>query len=78
MLTSRAGGFAQIEIAMNPDEMGALLKNPEAATDWLRSIGLTDLPRADANLIAIQNAGLPLDLLTVIAQSPERLLAAQQ
>ena len=59
---------------MNVDELGVLLVDPAAAAPWLKSLGLTDVPRAQANLVAIQQAGLSLDLLHVIANHLEDCL----
>ena len=61
---------------MSPDEMGELLEDPAAGTHWLRSLGMADLQRAHSNLVAIQNAGLSLDLLTVIGNHLEACLPA--
>ena len=63
---------------MNVDELGVLLADPAAAAPWLKSLGLTDLPRAHANLVAIQQAGLSMDLLHVIANHLEDCLPLEQ
>ncbi|MGW8258150.1 MAG: hypothetical protein ACWGMZ_11745, partial [Thermoguttaceae bacterium] len=42
------------------------LDHPEAAEPWLSNLGLTDVKRGHANILALALAGIPLDLLAVI------------
>jgi len=42
------------------------LDDPDAAAEWLRGMGLTDVKRAHAGLVRMASAGITLDLLAVI------------
>ncbi len=48
---------------MNPATLRQYLDEPASAEAWLRGLEVTDLRRAHANLLAMAQAGMPLDLL---------------
>ncbi|MBN2022459.1 MAG: bifunctional [glutamate--ammonia ligase]-adenylyl-L-tyrosine phosphorylase/[glutamate--ammonia-ligase] adenylyltransferase [Pirellulales bacterium] len=50
------------------------LENATAAAGWLRGLGVSDAPRAHANLVAMAKAGLSLDLLAVVCDLLEQYL----
>ena len=54
------------------------LDDPEAAVDWLRSLGVVDAKRGHGNLVAMAGAGLTLDLLAVVGQQLGEHLAVSR
>jgi glutamate-ammonia-ligase adenylyltransferase len=61
---------------MNLDTFGRYLDDFDAAADWLRGLGLTDLRKGLANLSGMAEARVPLDLLAGMATQLERDLPA--
>ncbi len=51
---------------MNIATLRYYLDNPEAAADWLRRLGVSDVQRAHANLLKIATSGMTLDLVAEI------------
>jgi glutamate-ammonia-ligase adenylyltransferase len=62
-----------LQLAMLTDRLRAILDTPTEAEQWLRPLGFTDLRTAQANLVRLASAGVPLDLLGTLC---EQLAAA--
>jgi glutamate-ammonia-ligase adenylyltransferase len=52
-----------LQLAMQTDLVRAILDSPAAAHEWLRALGFADTRTAQANLVRLAVAGVPLDLL---------------
>ena len=50
---------------MQVESVVEYLDSPANARDWLRSLGIEDVPRAHHNLVAMAEAGVTLDLLAI-------------
>ncbi len=59
---------------MDTDLLRDYLDHPEAAAQWLRSIGIQDVTRGHANLLRLATSGITLDLLLVICRQLAREL----
>ncbi len=55
-----------LDRSMHIDQLHRYLDEPAEAAAWLRSLGVTDLARAHANLVRMATAGVTLDLLAAI------------
>ena len=63
---------------MDRDQLVRYLEEPDAAKEWLRSLGIRDYRRAHATLVSLSEQGLTIDLLAVIgAQLTEHLSASR-
>jgi len=51
------------------------LDHPDHAREWFAGLGLLDVKRGHANLVAMANAGLPLDVMAVLCSQLEARLA---
>lgn len=51
---------------MHIEQLVRFLDQPLTAADWLRSLGLADLPRAHGNLVRMARSGVTVDLLAAI------------
>ena len=64
---------------MDRDQLVRYLEEPQAAKDWLRSLGIRDYHRAHGTLVSLSNQGLTIELLAVIgAQLTEHLAGHPQ
>ena len=64
---------------MDRDQLVRYLEEPQAAKDWLRSLGIRDYQRAHETLVSLSNQGLTIELLAVIgAQLTEHLAGHPQ
>jgi glutamate-ammonia-ligase adenylyltransferase len=52
-----------LQLAMQTDRLRAILDAPTDAESWLRPLGFADIRTAQANLVRLASAGIPLDLL---------------
>jgi glutamate-ammonia-ligase adenylyltransferase len=52
-----------LQLAMQTDRLRAILDAPQDAEAWLRPLGFADIRTAQANLVRLASAGIPLDLL---------------
>ncbi|HYO25398.1 MAG TPA: hypothetical protein VEQ85_10665, partial [Lacipirellulaceae bacterium] len=52
-----------LQLAMQTDRLRAILDAPAEAESWLRPLGFADVRTAQANLVRLASAGVPLDLL---------------
>ncbi len=59
---------------MDQHQLTSLLTDPTQASHWLRGLGLTDTPRAYANLLGLARSGLSPDLLAALLGRLEQLL----
>ena len=53
---------------MQDERLHSLLDSPDEAQAWFESLGLTNGPAAQANLVRLADTGLPIDLLGTICQ----------
>jgi [glutamine synthetase] adenylyltransferase / [glutamine synthetase]-adenylyl-L-tyrosine phosphorylase len=60
---------------MNIPTLRHYLDEPDAAADWLRSLGVVNLRHAHAAMVHMASAGIPLDLLAVISDQLAQHLA---
>ncbi len=63
-----------IPVAISPQQIHRWLQQPEQAAEPLRRWGLKEPARAQANLLGIAHAGVPLDLLAYLATELEKHL----
>jgi [glutamine synthetase] adenylyltransferase / [glutamine synthetase]-adenylyl-L-tyrosine phosphorylase len=61
---------------MNISALRQYLDDFDSATAWLRELGLVDLRRGHGNIVGMAEAGVPLDLLAVIAEQLAKDLPA--
>ncbi len=61
---------------MDTNVLRQYLDDPQAASSWLRQLGLLDERRAHRDLVQMAEVGLPLDLLSVVCCQLEQYLAS--
>src|SRR5262245_3172931 len=57
-----------LQLAMQTDRVRAILDSPAEADQWLRGLGFSDTRTAQANLVRLATAGVPLDLLGTLCE----------